>query len=116
MNFRDYLTEEERLGCWRLGFVKKIASCGIKPSDLDISDPFEKDATWVGEAAKETAASGKDLVRAGASAALLLGLPLGAMLHFIHRSIKKDSKETEKLEKMRDLYSDVVQSIKDQEP
>lgn len=104
MNFNDYLTPEERLECWKAGFVRKLASAGVKPSDLG----FEKNA-GIGSLIGGAIGGG---VKGVVGLSLLAGLPLGALLHYLHRSIKKDSKETEKLTALRDTYNSVIEGVK----
>lgn len=110
MDFREYLTKEERLACLKAGMVRKMANYGVTPSQLG----FEKGAqlegigNFLGKAWDVT----KDLGKTGIALSLLGGLPIGAMLHYIDRSATKDSKEVERLTKMRDTYLDVVESVK----
>lgn len=114
MNFKDYLTEEERIDCWKAGMVRKMASCGVTPSQLG----FEKTAQIGGvlSAAGQGLSKIPEFVGGGvqnaAALALLLGLPLGAVLHFVDRSMRRDNKEIEKLTKIRDTYQGVIESVK----
>ena len=107
MNYRNFLTPEEREECWRAGFVRKMASCGIRPSECGI----EKDADFASALSKVWGV-GKDMFKGTIGIGLLGGLPLGAILHFVDRAVKNDSKETERLVKTRDTYLDVVAEIK----
>ena len=111
MNFKKYLTVEERADMWNVGFIRKLASVGKKPSDLGLT----KDAQlqWVGNAIKGTAQGIKDLGRSGFGLALLAGLPTGIALHFIDRDLKNDSVEVQKLKRKKDLYNAaVIEAVK----
>lgn len=114
MDFREYLTPEERQECWRVGFVRKMASAGVKPSDVGMT----KEAFYI-PVASELAEGAGTVLRAGGATlkgtmalALLTGLPIGAALHFLGRAMTKDNKETEKLTALRDTYNTVIEGIK----
>lgn len=108
MNFNDYMTPEERVECWKMGFVRKLASAGVKPSDLGMT----KSAATAANAAKALFGAAGTGIKGVVGLALLAGLPLGALAHFLHRSMKKDSKETEKLVALRDTYNSVMEGMK----
>lgn len=108
MNFNDYLTPEERAECLKAGFIRKLASAGVRPSDIGI----EKSASTLGTAINVTAQALGGGAKGLIGVSLLAGLPLGALVHFLHRSMRKDSKETEKLTALRDTYNSVIEGVK----
>lgn len=108
MNFRDFLTPEEREACWRAGFIRKLASNGVSLSEAGM----EKDALSIENSVKTIWNAGKDLAKGTIALGLVSGIPLGILTHFIGRALSKDNKEVERLTKTRDTYIDVVEGLK----
>lgn len=111
MNFKRYLTPEERLGCWQAGFLRKMASVGKKPSDLG----FTKEANWLNSTLKGVGVASdlaKDAVLATLGLGLISGLPIGMVLHVADKSLRRDSKKTKELKAQRDAYRDAVARLR----
>ena len=118
MNFKDYLTEEERLECWKVGMLRKMASCGIKPSDIGMEKCAILGMHTAGQVVKGTIQAGvgaskavKNTAVTAFAAALLLGLPLGGILHYLDRTASNDSKDIEKSKAIRDAYQKAVAGL-----
>lgn len=111
MNYKKYLTPEERLSCWQVGFLRKVASVGRKPSDVG----FDKSASVVGDIVHglgTMAGAAKDSVSGFLAVALLSGLPIGTMLHLADNSLKRSSKKEKELKAQRDAYRDAMAQLK----
>lgn len=108
MNFREYLTKEEREACIRAGMVRKMANYGVTPSELGFTKEAQDTGSWL----STTWDIAKTLGKGGIALSILTGLPIGAMLHYIDRSASNDSKKIERLTKTRDTYLDAMESVK----
>lgn len=113
MNFKRYLTNDERLACMKAGMVRKMASLGVRPSSVGLDKmAMVKSALGPVDFFKAFG-SGIGSIPANAIAlAFVTGIPLGAMLHYIDRSMTKDSKKTQRLEETRDTYNMAMESMK----
>lgn len=107
MNFKNYLTVEEREACTKAGIVRKLAEYGVSLSDVGI----EKTAT-IGDVLRVARDSANDLAKGTVGLSFLAGIPAGLLLHVVDRSLTKDDKESERLEKMRDTYLDFIAKVK----
>ena len=108
MNFKDYLTPDERLGCWQAGFMRKLASVGKRPSDVGLTkEAFGIGAVSdfvksVGSAAKDVGEAVGDVSIGTLGVGLAAGLPLGVLLHLADKSLRSSSKKTRELKAQRD--------------
>ena len=109
MNFKKYLTPEEREQCWRVGFVRKMAACGKRPSDFG----FEKKA-FLGEGLGKAMTGLSDALLAAGGLSLAAGLPIGIFLHLADKSMTSDRKKTKELIKQRDVYQDAIAQLRSQ--
>lgn len=118
MNFKDYLTEEERFECLKAGMLRKVASCGKTPSEVGLDGIMKSASFWNFLASKGpkalsvTAGAVSSATQNALALSLLLGVPIGAAMHYIDRSMKKDSKKTERLVATRDTYNTVMDAMK----
>ena len=93
----EFLTPSERLDAMRLGGLKKLASAGLKPSDLD-------------GMCKSAATQDKiGLLGAAMRTSVLIGAPLGAIWYVISSGLKDDSDKTRKMKAALDHYNSVVE-------
>lgn len=126
MNFKDYLTPDERLGCWKAGFMRKLASVGKRPSDVGLTkEAFGIGAVSdfvksVGSAAKDVGEAVGDVSIGTLGVGLAAGLPLGVLLHLADKSLRSSSKKTRELKAQRDAYRDAMarleRSLREEEP
>jgi hypothetical protein len=94
----EFLTPTERLDAMRLGGLRKLASMGLRPSDLEKV------------AASNTSAI--DTLGAAIRTSVLFGAPLGAVWYVLSSGLKKDSKKTKKLKAELDHYNNAVSDSK----
>lgn len=92
----EFLTQEERLDAMRLGGLKKLASAGLKPSDLSGIVKTAGTADKIG------------LLGAALRTSVMIGAPLGAIWYAISSGLKNDSDKTRKLKAALDHYNDTV--------
>lgn len=98
----DYLTPSERMDAIRVGGLKKLASLGMKPSDM------EKDALSLADGASSIL----PLLGTAVRTAVVFGLPVGTVWYALSRSLKQDSASTQKLKAKLDHYNDVAEEAK----
>ena len=90
----EFLTPAERLDAMRLGGLGKLASMGMKPSDMEKL------------AGKES--GGLDVLGTALKTSILVGAPVGALWYVLSNSLKNDSKKTRQMKATLDHYNDVV--------
>jgi hypothetical protein len=114
MNFKDYLTDEERLQCIKFGIMRKTASCGKTPKDIGLDGMIKSSGVLdvLGKAYGVTSGAVSGTLTNAIALSVLAGVPVGAMLHYLDRSMKKDSKKTERLIATRDTYNNVMNAMK----
>ena len=118
MNFKMYLTPEERLGCWQAGFMRKMAGVGKKPSDFGFTKeaaglPTAGDLWTAFSSGLGAMASGvSDLGTTGLGIAIAAGLPIGVVMHLADKSLKRNSRKTRELKAQRDTYRDAMAQLK----
>lgn len=96
----EFLTPSERLEAMRIGGLRKLASAGLKPSDMD-------------EMAKEAGTQDKiGLLGAALRTSVLIGAPLGAVWYVLSNALKEDSSKTKKMKATLDHYNSVVEENK----
>lgn len=98
----EFITPEERLDGIRLGAMRKLASMGMKPSDLDAA--MEKTA--------QSKTGAQDLLMAVIKSAVVLGVPAGALMYAMRSSVKSDDEKTRKMRQALDHYNDQVYEFK----
>lgn len=114
MNFKRYLTAEERLGCWQAGFMRKLASAGKLPSDVGLTkealglNTVTDFMRGVGAAAKDVGTAVGDVSIGTLGLGLAAGLPIGVLLHLADKSLRSSSRKTKELKAQRDAYRDAM--------
>jgi multisubunit Na+/H+ antiporter MnhC subunit len=99
----EFITPEERLDGIRVGALRKLASYGMKPSDL--GQAMEKSgANPVGTAS--------DALMAVLKTAVVIGVPVGALMYAMRSSVKKQDDKTRKMQSALDHYNDQVFEFK----
>lgn len=96
----EFLTPDERLNAMRIGGLYKLASYGLKPSDM----------TTITKSAGTTDKLG--LLGAALRTSIIVGAPLGAVWYAVSSGIKDDDEKTKKMKATLDHYNDVVASNK----
>lgn len=115
MNFKEYLTPEERLGCWQAGFMRKLAAAGKVPSDVAPAGVTTKEAGFGSSMVKGVELMWNalgDSVIGALGLGLAAGLPIGTVLHVADRNLKSDRKKTKELMAQRDAYRDAIAKLK----
>ena len=96
----EFLTPAERLEAMRIGGMRKLASCGLKPSDMD-------------SMAKKAGTEDKiGLLGAALRTSVLIGAPLGAVWYVLSNGLKEDSSKTKRMKATLDHYNTVVEENK----
>lgn len=96
----EFISPDDRLDAMRLGGLRKLASYGLKPSDL----------TGVVKAAGATDKLG--LLGSALRTSILLGAPIGAVWYAISSGLREDSEKTKKMKATLDHYNDAVMANK----
>ena len=92
----EFLTPEERLDAMRLGGLKKLASYGLKPSDMD-------------GVVKSAGVSDKlGLLGSVMRTSVMIGVPVGALWYALSSGLKDDSEKTRKMKATLDHYNEAV--------
>jgi len=109
---KKYLTDDERLLCWRAGSAQKIASMGLTQLDaasIILSDP----ADTAGERGIEKRGQLSELAHVISpysvaktifAVSLITGIPVGIVAHEFGRRKNKITNEERKLETEADYY------------
>ena len=96
----EFLTPSERLDAMRIGGLRKLASMGIKPSDM-------------GKLVKKSESPNKiGLLGAALRTSVLIGAPLGAIWYVVSSGLKDDDLKTRKMKETLDHYNGVVEENK----
>lgn len=98
----EFITPEERLDGIRVGALRKLASYGMKPSDL--GKAMEKSG--------QSATTASDALMAVLKTAVVIGVPVGALMYAMRSSVKKQDDKTAKMRKALDHYNDQVFEFK----
>lgn len=98
----EFITPEERLDGIRVGALRKLASYGMKPSDL--GQAMEKSG--------QSAATASDALMAVLKTAVVIGVPVGALMYAMRSSVKKQDDKTRKMQSALDHYNDQVFEFK----
>ena len=101
--FKQLLTPEERVACWRLGMHTKFADSGIPPSQINETIKIAAPTTplfSVGGAAKAIMA-----------VSLLTGIPLGIAAHVVGNRISATRSKEKELDSQIGYYRNATQQL-----
>lgn len=116
---KKYLSDEERLACWRAGSVQKIASMGLTQLDaasILLADPkpespAEKTAETpvfgLGDILNLPVVTAKTI----AAVSLITGIPLGIVAHKLGQRTDQVLSQDRKLETEADYYRDAARQL-----
>ena len=95
----EYITDTERLEAIRYGAAMELADRGITVSQFDgiLKSAQTAPTLSLGDIFKT---------------ALIFGIPAGTLAYVVHKSLKKGSKKTRKLQKELDYYNTVASELK----
>ena len=101
--FKQLLTAEERVACWKLGMHTKFADAGIAPSKIDET---------IKEAAGETPLfSVGGAAKAIMAVSLLTGIPLGIAAHVVGQRISATRSKEQELNSQVGYYRNAARQL-----